>query len=49
MDTKKIDDLPDLVQAGTLSKEEAVKKIAEYIFREPYRFGLAGFDDDFKS
>ena len=49
MGTKKIDDLPDLVQAGTLSKEEAVKKIAEYIFREPYRFGLAGFDDDFKS
>ena len=46
---KRIDDLPNLVQAGTISKEEAVKKIAEYIYREPYRFGLAGFDDDFKS
>ena len=49
MDMKRIDDLPNLVQAGTISTEEAVKKIAEYIYREPYRFGLAGFDDDFKS
>jgi len=49
MDMKRIDDLPNLVQAGTISKEEAVKKIAEYIYREPYRFGLGGFDDDFKS
>ena len=49
MDMKRIDDLPDLVQAGRISMEEAVKKIAEYIYREPYRFGLAGFDDDFKS
>ena len=49
MDMKRIDDLPELIQTGTISKEEAVKKIAEYIYREPYRFGLTGFDDDFKS
>ncbi|MGI5096066.1 hypothetical protein IZU27_06980 [Treponema socranskii] len=46
---QRIDDLPSLVQTGAISKEEAVKKIAEYIYREPYRFGLMGFDEDFKS
>ena len=49
MDAKKIDELPSLVKAGTISRTEAVKHIAENIHREPYRFGLMGFDEDFKS
>ena len=49
MDIKKIDELPSLVKTGTISKTEAVKHIAESIYREPYRFGLMGFDEDFKS
>ena len=49
MDTKKIDELPNLVKAGMISRTEAVKHIAENIHREPYRFGLMGFDEDFKS
>ena len=49
MDTKKIDELPNLVKAGMISRTEAVKHITENIHREPYRFGLMGFDEDFKS
>ena len=49
MDIKKIDELPNLVKTGTISRTEAVKRISESIYREPYRFGLMGFDEDFKS
>ena len=44
-----IEDLPYLVSSGKISKTDAVKRIAEEIYRAPRRFALASYDEDFRS
>lgn len=52
MDNKKseeIEQLPEFVASGKITKAEALNLIAEEIYRTPFRFGLAGYDEDFRS
>lgn len=44
-----INTLPELVNSEKLTVNEAVNIIAEYIYKNPHRFGLAKFDEDFRS
>jgi hypothetical protein len=49
MDTKKIEEIPALVTAGKITKTEAVNLIAQEIYNCPFRFGMAAYDEDFRS
>ncbi|MCK9169336.1 MAG: hypothetical protein M0P01_02870 [Treponema sp.] len=48
-DPGEIDRIPELVAAGKLTENEAVNLIAKEIYQTPFRFGLAGYDEDFRS
>jgi len=52
MERKKSEDLeaiPGLVAAGIITREDAVKMLAQELYLSPYRFGLAAYDEDFRS
>ena len=42
----KLDEIPSLLENGTISKEEAVNCIFELLYRNPKRFSLGDLDED---
>lgn len=44
-----LNELPELVNSGTFTVKQAVDYIAEYIHKNPVKFGLGKFDEDFRS
>lgn len=44
-----LNELPELVNFGKLTIQQAVNYIAEYIHKNPTKFGLGKFDEDFRS
>ncbi len=44
-----IEEIPEFVASGKITKEEALNLIAEEIYQTPFRFGLALYDEDFRS
>jgi hypothetical protein len=52
MDTKKNEELekiPELVASGKITMADAVNLIVQEIYLSPFRFGLALYDEDFRS
>jgi len=49
MNKKNIEEIPALVATGKITKTEAVQLLAQEIYSCPFRFGMAAYDEDFRS
>lgn len=49
MTLTELEELPSLVQKKKISVKKAVNKLAEYVFKNPGKFGLLKYDEDFRS
>ncbi|MBQ9238982.1 MAG: hypothetical protein IJ191_06700 [Treponema sp.] len=49
MDITALNEIPAHIAANKLTPKEAANRIAELIYRFPYKFGLYRFDEDFRS
>lgn len=49
MTPSELEELPSSVQKKKISVKKAVNKLAEYIFKNPGKFGLLKYDEDFRS
>ena len=44
-----VEEFPELVEERLITKENAIKKIAEDMYKKPFRYGLLSYDEDFRS
>ena len=44
-----LNSIPEIIEAGTLSKKAALNKLSVFLLNEGHVFGLHKYDDDFKS
>ncbi|MBR7064140.1 MAG: hypothetical protein IKI31_03185, partial [Treponema sp.] len=44
-----VEEFPELVEERIITKENAIKKIAEDMYKKPFRYGLLSYDEDFRS
>lgn len=49
MNSNELETLPSLVQRKKIGVKKGVHKLAEYIFKNPGKFGLLKYDEDFRS
>ncbi|MCR4734279.1 MAG: hypothetical protein K5829_04660 [Treponema sp.] len=49
MSTKNLNEIPEMIASGKISKETALQKLAIFVMKEGKVFGLQKYDEDFRS